>query len=218
VQTLPNFDLGPERLVGTEGGITAEVAPNLVVRATVFDNRVRNPVANLTVTQNGANVTLKRSNLGRTTIRGFQTDFEYHLNSTWRFSGGYLHGESKVAENPDNPSLVGRFLPQVPKNRGSLLASYMNPRVADVTLSVQAIGAQYDDDQNIRGVPGQTIIGLPAYTVVGLNVSRQVGKSVQLFFGAQNLMNATYYVGTLPTLVGSPRQVNGGLRLTFRGR
>jgi outer membrane receptor protein involved in Fe transport len=216
--TLPNSDLGPERLLGGELGVTAEVAPNLVVRGTWYDNRVRNPVANLTVSQSGAIVTVKRANLGRTRIRGFQTDFEYRVGAMWRFSGAYLRGESTITENDSNPDLVGKFLPQVPKNRGSLLAAYTNPRLVNVTLSVLATGVQFDDDQNIRGVPGQTIIGLPGYTVVGLSVSRQIDKSVEVFFGAQNLFNARYYVGTLPTLIGSPRLINGGLRLVFRGR
>jgi outer membrane receptor protein involved in Fe transport len=218
VQTVANSDLGPERLVGTEFGVTAGVLSNFVVRGTVFDNRVSNPVANVTTGQTGATVFVQRQNLGRTHIWGVQTDGEYRIGEAWKFNMAYLYGVSKVQENEKDPSLVGKFLAQVPKNRATLMASYANPRLIDVSLSVQSVGVQFDDDKNERGVPGQTIVGLPGYVVVGLNVSRQIDKSVEVFVGAQNLFNERYYVGTLPTLIGSPRQVNGGLRLTFRGR
>jgi outer membrane receptor protein involved in Fe transport len=216
--TQPNFDLGPERLVGSEAGLTAEVTPNFVVRGTFFDNRVKNPVANVTIGTNGATVTVQRQNLGRTRIWGLQTDAEYRLGTAWRVTGAYLYGESKVTENPSNPDLVGKFLAQVPRHRASLLVTYTNPRMADVTVSMQAIGNQFDDDQNVRGVPGKSFAGLPGYAVVGLNISRRIDDHVEIFFGAQNLFDTTYYVGTLPTLVGAPRLVNGGLRLVFRGR
>jgi hypothetical protein len=39
-----------------------------------------------------------------------------------------------------------------------------------------------------------------------------------VFFGAQNLFSEEYIVATLPTTIGSPRLVNGGLRVRFSGR
>jgi outer membrane receptor protein involved in Fe transport len=39
-----------------------------------------------------------------------------------------------------------------------------------------------------------------------------------VFFGVQNLFDKEYVVGTLPTTIGSPRLVNGGLRLRLQGR
>jgi hypothetical protein len=34
----------------------------------------------------------------------------------------------------------------------------------------------------------------------------------------QNLFDEEYFVGTLPTTIGSPRLVTGGLRMRFTGR
>jgi hypothetical protein len=34
----------------------------------------------------------------------------------------------------------------------------------------------------------------------------------------QNLFDTEYYVGLLPTTIGSPRLINGGLRLRFAGK
>jgi len=38
-----------------------------------------------------------------------------------------------------------------------------------------------------------------------------------VFFGVHNMFDQQYFVGTLPTTIGSPRLVNGGVRIKFVG-
>jgi outer membrane receptor protein involved in Fe transport len=140
------------------------------------------------------------------------------MGSFLRFSGVYLYGRARVTEFDANPDLIGNFLPQVPKHRGSAQISYVNPRAFNLAVGLQAIGRQFDDDQNSRIVPGETRPGLPGYAVVDLSASRALGQSVELFFGAQNLFDRNYFVGTLPTTTGTPRLIHGGVRLKFAGR
>ena len=80
--TLANNQLGPERLVGGELGFNVELMRQLTWRATWFDNRVENPVANVTISTSGPNVTQQRQNLGRTRVSGLQTDVEYRLGAS----------------------------------------------------------------------------------------------------------------------------------------
>src|SRR5207245_6351391 len=76
VLTLANDQLGPERLVGGEAGISLAPVRDLTIRTTWFDNRVTSPVSNVTLAQSGANVTQQRQNLGGTRIWGVQTAAE----------------------------------------------------------------------------------------------------------------------------------------------
>ena len=78
---------------------------------------------------------------------------------------------------------------------------------------IQAVGLQFDDDQNLRTVPGNTFPGLPKYALVEVFVSRRLARRVEIFAGAQNLLDQEYVVGTLPTTVGSPRFVTVGARV-----
>jgi outer membrane receptor protein involved in Fe transport len=229
--TLANNQLGPERLVGGEVGVSIAPVNNLTLRGTWFDNRVKDPVSNVTLSTTGSSVTAQRQNLGRTRIWGIQTDAEYRLGSFWRLTGAYLYEEAKVKEFAAIPVLVdncpgaaleGRtgeacFLAQVPKHRGSVQLWYANPRVANILIDVQAVGRQFDDDRNERIVPGETEPGLPRYGVVSLSVGRAVTNNVEVFLSAQNLFDETYFVGTQPTLVGPPRLVSVGLRLRLQG-
>ena len=112
--TLANDQLGPERLIGGEVGVNLAPLQDLTVRSTWFDNRVENPVSNVTIALN----TQQRQNLGRTRIWGVQTDAEYRLSTEWRVGAGYMFNQAKVKEFDANPALVGKYLPQVPKHRG----------------------------------------------------------------------------------------------------
>lgn len=225
VTTRPNAELGPERLVGGELGMNVSPARNLTARVTWFDNRVKNPVSNVTLSATLA----QKQNLGRTRIKGVQTDVEYRLGLAWRLAGAYIYNEAKVTDGGvANAGLVGKYLAQVPKHRGSVQLSYANPRIANLAMSVQFQGLQYNDDQNVNFIPAATLdeagydtdiaAGLPGYTTVDVVASRSLGRSVEIFAGVQNLFDQVYFVQTNPSTTGTPRLVNAGLRVRFAGR
>jgi iron complex outermembrane receptor protein len=141
-----------------------------------------------------------------------QTDVEYRLGQGWRLSGGYLYNRARVVAFDANPGLIGKTLPQVPQHRGSAQVEYANPRYLNIAFAVQASGQQFDDDQN---VPTRV---LPKYALLSLSASRRVSRNLEVFAGVQNLTDREYFVGTLPTTIGTPRLVNGGLRIRFAPR
>jgi outer membrane receptor protein involved in Fe transport len=172
-----------------------------------------NPVSNVTIATAGATVTEQRQNLGKTRIQGVQTDVEYRLGASWRVAGAYLFNHATVEAFAADPTLVGKVLPQVPAHRASLQVAYANRSVATIAFALQVVGRQFDDDQNLRTVPGHTTPGLPGYAVADLTLTRTLRKGTELFVGVQNLLDQQYIVGTLPTTIGSPRLVNFGLRV-----
>ena len=44
------------------------------------------------------------------------------------------------------------------------------------------------------------------------------GRNFDVFFGVQNAFDQEYIVQLLPTTVGNPRIVNGGIRVRWSGR
>jgi outer membrane receptor protein involved in Fe transport len=218
VLTLANAELGPERLVGGDVGVRFTPRPDVTWRTTMFTNEVEDPVSNVTIATAGANVTQQRQNLGRTRVRGVQTDVEYRMGTRWRVGGAYVYNDARVRENDANPALVGKYLAQVPRHRGSVQVAYVNPRYVTIVGGVEGVGRQFDDDQNSRALPGSSEPGLPAYGLVNISVFRMLGRNVEAFFGVQNVFDQTYYVGTLPTTSGSPRFASGGVRVRFAAR
>ncbi len=225
VTTRPNDQLGPERLVGGEAGVNVAPARNVTARVTWFDNRVSDPVLNVTLNA----TTAQKQNLGETRVRGVQTDVEYRVGSSWRVSGAYVYDEAKVTDGGvANAALVGKYVPQVPLHHGTVQIAYANPKVASIALSMQAMSLQYNDDQNVNFIPAATLTdngytsftgaGLPGYASWDLNVARDVGRGLQVFFGVQNMFDQVYFVQTNPSTTGTPRLVNGGVRVRFNGR
>ena len=218
ILTLANEALGPERLTGVEAGVSIAATDRVTVRGTVFNNRVKDPIAN--VSTNAAGTVRQRRNLGSTNIGGVQTDVSYRVNGRWGLSGAYLFDIAKVHEAETDiagENLTGNYLAEVPKHRASFTVNYTNPRFLNVAIDNQFVGHQFDDDRNeaviLPRVTGKTEIGLPAYSVTNLTIARTVNRNVDLFFGVQNLFGTLYYVGTNPTTIGTPRLVNGGIRL-----
>ena len=229
VLTLANDQLGPERLMGGELGINVAPIEGLSYRSSWYINRIKNPVGNVTVTGPAAaalstacavagTICQQRQNLGRTRITGWQNDVEYRVAREWRVGAGYLFNSAKVREFDTNPALVGLYLPQVPKHRGSVNVAYTNPRIVTASVTAFFYGRQFDDDLNARTKPGATEPGLPAYGTVEISALREIGRNLDVFFGVQNLFDEEYYVGFAPTTIGSPRLVNGGIRVRWSGR
>jgi outer membrane receptor protein involved in Fe transport len=218
ILTLANEELGPERLTGVEAGVSVAPTDRVTVRGTWFNNRVNDPIAN--VTTNAAGTVRQRQNLGSTNIGGFQTDVSYRVNGYWGVSGAYVFDIAKVHEAvPDitGASLEGKYLAEVPKHRASFQVTFGHPRFLNMSLESQFVGHQFDDDQNVArilpNVPDKTEIGLPAYNVTNLTASRTISRNLDIFAGVQNLFGTLYYVGTMPTTIGTPRLVNGGIRV-----
>ena len=218
ILTLANEELGPERLTGVEAGVSVAATDRVTVRGTLFNNRVKDPVANVSI--NAAGTVRQRRNLGSTNIGGFQTDVSYRVNGHWGVSGAYLFDIAKVHEAETDvagENLTGKYLAEVPKHRASFQVNYTNPRFVNVSIENQFVGHQFDDDRNeaeiLPRVPGKTEVGLPAYSVTNVTVARTVNRNVDVFVGVQNLFGTTYYVGTNPTTIGTPRLVNAGIRL-----
>jgi outer membrane receptor protein involved in Fe transport len=218
ILTLANEELGPERLTGVEAGVSIAATDRVTVRGTFFNNRVKDPIAN--VSTNAAGTVRQRRNLGATNIGGFQTDVAYRVNGHWGVSGAYVFDIAKVHEAPVDVTgfdLTGKYLAEVPKHRASFAVNYTNPRLLNVAIENQFVGHQFDDDRNEATIfpliPDMRVVGLPKYSVTNLTASRTVNRNLDVFFGVQNLFGTTYYVGTNPTTIGTPRLVNGGIRL-----
>jgi outer membrane receptor protein involved in Fe transport len=219
VTTRPNAELGPERLVGGEVGMNFAPVRNLTTRVTWFDNRVKNPISNVTLSATLA----QKQNLGRTRIRGVQTDVEYRVATGLRVAAAYLYNQAKVTDGGvANAGLVGKFLAQVPEHRGSFQVAYAHPKIANIAATVMFQGRQYNDDQNVQFIPATTLTeagydadfgaGLPGFTTVDVTASRSLGRMFEIFVGAD------YFVQTNPSTIGTPRLVNGGVRVRFAGR
>jgi len=154
VLTTANDQLGPERLVGGEAGLSLTPVRDVTIRTTWFDNHVTNPGVECDADGRGGERHAAAAESRETQIWGIQSDVEYRVGAAFKLSAGYLYNQATITDGGTaNAALLGKFLPQVPVHRGSLRAIYTNPRVVTVSADVLFFGRQFDDDQNTRGIP-----------------------------------------------------------------
>ena len=190
---------------------------NLAWRTTWFGNRVRDPVSNVTIATAGANVTQQRQNLGRTRIRGLQTDVDYRVGRP----GACPARTCSTRRGPEfaaNPALVGNTCRRC---RG-IAARSSSPTPTCATSTSPSASRLSDVSSTTTTTCGwcraDTTPGLPGYALLGFTVSRPLGRTFDVFASAQNLFDEEYFVGTLPTTVGSPRLVSVGVRVRWAGK
>ena len=212
--TVANEHLRPERLTGGEAGVQQRWGP-LEARVTAFWNEVRDLVANVTLATPlpdcpAGTTCRQRQNLDLSRIRGFESELELRLTREWRFVASYLFSDARVVEAPQQPTLEGNRLAQVPEHNVTLGVRYTHPAIATVSATARYVGGQFEDDLNT--------LPLGSYVVLDLFVSRALAKWAEAFVGVENLFDQTYSTGRTSegvVSIGAPRLVHGGLRLVF---
>ncbi|HEV8131537.1 MAG TPA: TonB-dependent receptor [Acidobacteriota bacterium] len=206
ILTLSNPALAAERSATGEGGVLW-ISPNrhLAVRATAFITSIRDPVANVTLSETSALITRQRRNLGRTHSRGLETEAEYRLGDSWTLTASYLLADATVRQFPADPSLLGLRVPQIPRHSLTWEARYASPRFLNIGLAARYISDAFEDDRNL--------LRLGPYLVADLYVSRPLEHGLEAFIAAENLFDREYPTGRTPaTTIGTPRLVRAGLK------
>lgn len=207
-QTLANEKLTAERLTGGEVGANWNWATAFSARLTGFWTETTNPIFNFTLAVTPTLITRERRNLGRIRSRGLEAETELNLAHYWRITAGYLFADATVRRAPQDASLVGLWLPQVPRHQFTLQTVYSHPRHITAALQFRAIGKQFDDDQNR--------LPLGRFAVIDAMVARPLGKYLEVFIAVQNLLDERFVVARTPLEnFGMPRMLRGGVRVRF---
>ena len=123
-------------------------------------------------------------------------------------SASYLFVDSRVHDFPASPELVGRRLPQVPRQQFNLQLRYRPDDRWFFGIQSRASSGQFEDDLNT--------LRLRPYIAVDASSSFRVRKGVEIYGAAENIFNSRYDVGLTPArTVGPPFAVRMGIRFNF---
>jgi outer membrane receptor protein involved in Fe transport len=215
ISTLNNPSLAAERLTGVEAGMRLSLfAQRLNVRGTFFWSDIVDPITNVTLSSTPALITRQRQNLGRTRSRGLELDGGLRLNSTLQAYAGYAFTQATVLQYPGAPGgvdLVGRDVPQVPRNVFTWGLFYSGFPRWSVSVSGRFVGEQFDDDQN------QFV--LHRFYTSDFQIGRTIRPNLEVFLAAENFFNQRYETARTPTVnLGPPALFRLGVRLNFPPR
>jgi outer membrane receptor protein involved in Fe transport len=194
VVTQPNATLGPERLRGFEVG-----ARSGGLRVTLFDMRVTDTIANVTITTTPALITRRRENFGSSRSRGVEASWARAFGAT-SVTAGVLFADATLSSGADTP--------QVPRQQATL-ALEQRGWIADCGLQLRWSSRQFDDDLNQFRLR-------PAF-VADFFASRSLGNHLEATFAIENVFDERVEASATPvTTLGQPRAARIGLRYALR--
>jgi outer membrane receptor protein involved in Fe transport len=187
--TAANPLLDPERLSGAEAGFRFAV-DGADLSVTAFTNRLSDAVANVTLGHGPGNFPgvgfvagayRKRQNIDAVKVRGFEVSGGIR-RGPWSVRVDASYSDPKVVARGAAAALDGLRPAQTPKLAlAGRLGWDREGQTAEITI--EQVGAQFDDDQNLRR--------LPPVTTVGLFAAWPISRRLQLVGRAENLFNAT---------------------------
>ncbi len=210
--TLANSSLLSERATGAEAGATY-TAPRLSAQATYFFTEINRPVSAVLLSSTATTETLQRENLGQIQSQGVELAAQLQPTRTLSADLGYQYAHATVTNftpppTPPQPSLVGLWIPQVPRHTATAqLRFHPSPRYT-ATLAARETGHAFDDSSNFYK--------LHAFFVLDAYAEAHLTPHLTPYIGFQNLLNRAIETARTPALtLGTPFTAQGGLRLHF---
>lgn len=143
--TQANAALSPERLSGVEAGIDWRPGDSARIGVTVFTNRMKDAIANVTVVPR---VTRRRENLDAVRARGVELDASYVVGDL-RFAASYAYTESVVRASGLALPLDGLRPAQTPRHMASATLGWQRPSGPAASVTLRYVSVQYEDDLNV---------------------------------------------------------------------
>ncbi|WP_404421931.1 TonB-dependent receptor [Nibricoccus sp. IMCC34717] len=156
--TEPNPRLGTERIRSLEAGAEGKAGP-VRLRASLFDHDVRDVVASYT-RYRGPGVYPEfgfipaggtgrvRVNLDRAVTQGFETRAEITLPARAALTLAWQHATATVGRASSAPDLVGKRLPQTPRDVATAQLRFQPHQQVSLSFSGRWSSMQYEDDDN----------------------------------------------------------------------
>jgi outer membrane receptor protein involved in Fe transport len=112
-----------------------------------------------------------------------------------------------VTASSAEPDLVGKRLPEVPRNTLTAGLEWLAPLQIHSIARLRWVSLQFDDNANT--------LRLPPATVADFELSRKLGRHLEVFLTVENALNAQV-AASLSTAglytYDAPRLIRGGLR------
>ena len=194
--SVPDPTLRPERARSAELAIEREL-PNGHLRLSLFDEEVRDALISQSAPLIPGSTTLFNyvQNIARTGTRGIELAMSWHdlgLRGL-DLSGSLTLVAPKIRSDPAFAAAEGKDLPQVPRRRATLVATYRaGPRVS-LALAARYASRSYGTIDNSDRV-SHTYQGFDGYFVLDARLTYRIGPHLELAVGIDNLTDDGYFL------------------------
>ncbi len=192
--SVPNPNLRPERAISSELSVDRNWSSGQV-RVSVFDERLRDALLSQTAPLPVGSTTL--ASYVQNVDRAHSTGVEIVARQRDVFipglelSGWVTYVRTRIDQDTAFAAAVGKRLPQVPRWRGSAVATYAPTQAWAFTLAARYSDKSFGTIEN-SDYHSDTYQGFGAYFVMDAKVRYQINAHVVAEMGVNNLLNRDY--------------------------
>jgi outer membrane receptor protein involved in Fe transport len=205
--TQANAQLLSERATGWEiGARYATPRERVALAGTYFWTEINRPVSAVLVSSTATSILEKRENLGQILSQGTELHLEIEPRRAVSATLGYQYAHAVVTRFSAQPSLVGNWIPEVPRESVTAQIRARRARIGEMTLALRASGHAFDDSANTYAYILRSFVG------VDLSARHDFGRRWTASLTVQNMFNQRPDVARTPILtLGSGLLAQGGV-------
>ena len=194
--SVPDPNLRPERARSAELALERSGRSGNV-RLSLFHERIKDALISQSAPLVPGSPTLFNfvQNVPAVRTRGIELAFERRglLVPSLDLSGSVTLADPTVLRDPAFPAAEGKDLPQVPRRRATLVATWHPSDEIALTLAGRHSSRSYGTIDN-SDILTHTYQGFEGYTVIDARANFEVGERWRIAFGVENLGNDKYYL------------------------
>jgi iron complex outermembrane receptor protein len=194
--TVPNPDLRPERARSAElAGMWTNRTGH--VRLSLFGESISNALISQTAPLVPDSTALFNyvQNIPHVRTAGLELAFERRglIVPRLDLSGSVTLARPRVVENTVFPAAEGKDIPQVPRRRATLVATWRASEVSSLTLAGRYSSRSFGTIDN-SDIVAHTYQGFEGFLVADARANFRIGEHWNAAFGVENLTNEKYYL------------------------
>lgn len=175
-----NANLVAEDVNAYEFGYDLRLLSGSRLSITAYQNDAENYIG--FVTPNPAITTYRlKQNIGEVQSKGFEVSYDIVIDEKWHASAAYTSNRSRIVSNPPDVRLEGNYVPDSPKEKGSISLSYSDLNSFDVNAIVTYVGEQFTSDTNTASYD--------SYTQVDLSIAKEITPNLRLSLEVSDLLD-----------------------------
>jgi len=194
VLTSPNPELRPEKALSEELAVERKTRRGHI-RLSLFNESVRDALVSQLAPLPGFDAPVNHvQNIGCTRTRGIELAFDQrHLLPRVDLSGSVTLADPKTVSDPAFPAAEGKLIPQVPRRRATLVATWRPIDRLSLTAAARYSSRMFGTIDN-SDVVGHTYQGFEGYFVADVRALYRLTRHIDVAAGVENLTDKRYFL------------------------
>jgi iron complex outermembrane receptor protein len=193
--TVPNPDLKPEKALSAELAIERHIGGGHV-RLSLFHETIKDALISQSAPLVPGSTTLFNyvQNIGRTRTNGLELAVEKrNLLPRFDLSGSVTLADPKIASDPTFPVAEGKLIPQVPRRKATIVATWRPTERLSLTGAARYSSRMFATIDN-SDIVGHTFQGFEGYVVADVRAIYRVTPQIDVAAGVENLTDKRYFL------------------------